>query len=41
MLGAIIVTKDQENFIKMTGPAGVVEKLSATFKESLKQLKSK
>ncbi len=42
MLGAIIVTKDQgQVFIKMTGPAGVVEKLSATFKESLKQLKSK
>ncbi len=42
MLGAIIVSKDQRQvFIKMTGPADVVEKLSDSFKKSLKELESK
>ena len=41
MLGAIIVTKDQgQVFIKMTGPAAVVQGLSESFKASLKELKA-
>jgi hypothetical protein len=42
MLGAIIVTKDQQQiFIKITGPTDLVEKLSADFKKSLQALEAK
>jgi hypothetical protein len=42
MLGAIIVTKDQQQiFIKLTGPKDLLEKLSSDFKKSLQALEAK
>ncbi len=41
MLGAIIETKTMGNhYVKLNGPADMVEKLAEGFKKSLKELRS-